>query len=204
MEIQEVEFIKLSLYQSFLDIDNERLIKELEEFPQNLAGNPDDIYRWEPDFPSAGLESETLKRELLLRVESIAGKPMVCNAIWIYTLKKGQSIPQHSHKTNYQLHPEEYYSVAYYAKAPEGGANLTFVGNYCNTMESRITVTAETGKAIIFNSYVDHLTDRHLSDEDRMCISANYQPLTPDTTPVPDWSVYLKAREKGVPLTRFG
>lgn len=204
MEIEELSLIRQSVFESFIpNVDNSALIKELQDFYSNITSKLNDIYDWDMSFPSAGPESEKLKEEIGKRVDAVAGKPMVCREIWMYTMSKFMTMPQHNHKTNYQLHPEEYYSIAYYAYAPEGGANLHFVANYANTMESRIMVKAETGKLIIFNSFLDHYTDRHLSDEQRMCISGNYKPETPDKTMVPDWSTYIKPKDKNVPLTRF-
>lgn len=204
MEIKELQLIRQSVFESFIpSIDNQALIAELQEFYSNITSKLNDIYDWDMSFPSAGPESEKLKEEIGKRVNAVAGKPMICREIWMYTMSKFMTMPQHNHKTNYQLHPEEYYSIAYYAYAPEDGANLHFVANYANTMESRIMVKAETGKLIIFNSFLDHYTDRHLSDEQRMCISGNYKPETPDKTMVPDWSTYIKPKDKNVPLTRF-
>ena len=204
MEIRELQIIRQSVFESFIpSIDNQALIAELQNFYANITSKLKDIYDWDMSFPSAGPESEKLKEEIAKRVDAVAGKPMVCREIWMYTMSKFMTMPQHNHKTNYQLHPEEYYSIAYYAYAPTDGANLHFVANYANTMESRIMVKAETGKLIIFNSFLDHYTDRHLSDEQRMCISGNYKPETPDKTMVPDWSTYIKPKDKNVPLTRF-
>ena len=204
MEIKELQIIRQSVFESFIpSIDNQALIAELQNFYANITSKLKDIYDWDMSFPSAGPESEKLKEEIAKRVDAVAGKPMVCREIWMYTMSKFMTMPQHNHKTNYQLHPEEYYSIAYYAYAPTDGANLHFVANYANTMESRIMVKAETGKLIIFNSFLDHYTDRHLSDEQRMCISGNYKPETPDKTMVPDWSTYIKPKDKNVPLTRF-
>lgn len=204
MEIKELQIIRQSVFESFIpSIDNQALIVELQNFYANITSKLKDIYDWDMSFPSAGPESEKLKQAIGERVDAVAGKPMVCREIWMYTMSKFMTMPQHNHKTNYQLHPEEYYSIAYYAYAPPDGANLHFVANYANTMESRIMVKAETGKLIIFNSFLDHYTDRHLSDEQRMCISGNYKPETPDKTMVPDWSTYIKPKDKNVPLTRF-
>lgn len=204
MEINEIPLIRQSIFESFIpDVDNTALISELQVFYANITSKLNDIYDWDMSFPSAGPESEKLKQAIGERVDAVAGKPMVCREIWMYTMSKFMTMPQHNHKTNYQLHPEEYYSIAYYAYAPPDGANLHFVANYANTIESRIMVKAETGKLIIFNSFLDHYTDRHLSDEQRMCISGNYKPETPDKTMVPDWSTYIKPKDKNVPLTRF-
>jgi hypothetical protein len=204
MEIVEIPLITQNIYESFIpDIDNIALVTELNTYYTNVTSKLKDIYDWDMSFPAAGPESEKLKDEISKRVDAVAGKPMVCREIWMYTMSKLMTMPQHNHKTNYQLHPEEYYSIAYYAHAPEDGANLHFVAEYCNGMENRIVVPAVTGKLIIFNSFLDHYTDRHLSDENRMCISGNYKPETPDKTMVPDWSTYIKPKDKNVPLTRF-
>jgi hypothetical protein len=155
MEIVEIPLITQNIYESFIpDIDNVALVAELNTYYTNVTSKLKDIYDWDMSFPAAGPESEKLKDEISKRVNAVAGRSMVCREIWMYTMSKLMTMPQHNHKTNYQLHPEEYYSIAYYAHAPEDGANLHFVAQYCNGMENRIVVPAVTGKLIIFNSFL--------------------------------------------------
>lgn len=189
MEIRKLEFIQQSIFESFIDsIDNSKLIKELNNFYLNVSTGIVDM----DGFPNAGPESEKLKNEINSRVDIIAGKQMKCREFWMFTMKNGGSVPRHNHKTNYQLHPEEYYSIAYYPLSPDGGANLNFIGNFCNTIEKVISVKSEQGKLVIFNSFIDHYTDKHSVDIERICISANYKPVDPDKSLVSDWTRFAK------------
>lgn len=192
MEINEVPLIRQSVFESYINsVDNQKLVNELNSFyansstDQNLAG---------VDFPDAGPETEKLKIEIFNRVNYVSGKEMRCKQFWMLYMNAGGSVPQHNHKNNYQLHPEEYYSIAYYPVAPEGGANIHFVGSYCNTLQSRIMVEAKPGKLVIFNSFLDHYTDRHWGEQPRVCISANFKPVEPNKDVVSDWSAFAQPR----------
>jgi|694.fasta_scaffold00969_37 hypothetical protein len=190
MDIREIPLIQQSVFESTItSIDNFALVNELNKFysnPEN-SQNLADVR-----FPEAGPETLKLENEISLRVNTVAQKQMICKQFWMLSMSSGGSVPQHNHKNNYQLHPEEYYSVAYYPSAPEGGANIHFYASYCNTMQKRIVVKSSVGKLVIFNSYLDHYTDRHWSDDPRICISANYKPAEPDKTVVSDWSSFAQ------------
>ena len=189
MEIRELPLIRQSVFELQIDsIDNEKLINELDVFYSGiLASGNQDI-----GFPDSGPESRKLKNEIAHAVNCIAGKEMQCREFWMFTMRSGGSVPRHNHKTNYQLHPEEYYSIAYYPSCPDGSANLYFVANYCNTMEGLIVVKPEQGKLVVFNSYIDHYTDKQIPEGDRICISANYKPVEPDKSLVSDWTKFAK------------
>jgi hypothetical protein len=193
MEIKELSLINQKVYEAFIpNIDNSILMAELNTFYANVTEKLKDAHDWNMRFPDAGPESEKLKEEINIRVNAVAGKQMECREFWMFSMKNGGSVPRHNHKTNYQLHPEEYYSIVYYPLSPAGAANLNFIGSYCNTMESSISVKSESGKLIIFNSFLDHYTDRHLVDAERVCISANYKPSEPDKSLVSDWTRFAK------------
>ena len=190
MEISEIPLIQQSVFESTIEsVNNISLIQELNDFYLNSAK---DKNLADTNFPDAGPESRRLSYEISRRVEAVAGKKMVCRQFWMLSMSSGGSVPQHNHKNNYQLHPEEYYSVAYYPAAPDGGANIHFYASYCNTMQKRIVVESTVGKLVIFNSYLDHYTDRHWSDDPRICISANYKPAEPDKSVVSDWSSFAQ------------
>lgn len=190
MNISEITFIKQSIFESFIpSIDNEKLLKELNDFYLGIMASGESA---DMRFPDAGEESSKLKDEIGKRVDAIAGKQMKCREFWMFTMRNNGSVPRHNHKTNYQLHPEEYYSVTYYPLVPDDGANLNFIGNFCNTMESLISVKPQIGKLVIFNSFIDHYTDKNMSDSERVCISANYKPLEADKSLVSDWTKFAK------------
>lgn len=189
MKIREIQLIRQNIFESHIDVvDNEKLISELNNFYKNNNNS----FSGDIKFPLAGPESEKLQNEINSRVDIVAGKKMKCREFWMFTMKNGGAVPRHNHKTNYQLHPEEYYSIAYYPLTTDGGANLHFVANYCNTMEEVVSIKAECGKLIIFNSFIDHYTDRHSIDSERICISANYKPVDPDKSLVSDWTRFAK------------
>jgi hypothetical protein len=188
MEINEISLINQSVFESFIDdIDNELLIQELNDFYLRNIGSSEKVY----GFPEAGDQTRKLCLEIDNRVSAIAQKKMFCRGCWMISMNKQSSpVPQHSHKTNKQLDPTEYYSFAYYPRAEQGAAPLNFVANYCNTMTSRISVPAETGKLLVFNAYLEHYTDVNQSDTDRICISGNYWPVEPNTELRSDWGTY--------------
>ena len=124
------------------------------------------------------------------KVSLVAGKKMKIDECWSLTLNKGESVGPHSHKSNTHMHPVDYYSAAYYISVPAGSAKLIFNISVCNTIETLIPITPENGMFLVFNSFIQHYTDRNLSDEPRMVVSANFSPVTPNITPVPDWSAY--------------
>jgi hypothetical protein len=84
----------------------------------------------------------------------------------------------------------EYYSVAYYPSAPTGSSKLIFQVSWCNTIESLISIDPKPGMLVVFNSYIQHMTNRHNAIDRRVVISANLKPDSPNTTVVPDWSAY--------------
>jgi len=188
VEIVEHELIRQSVFESFIDnIDNEVLIQELQNFYFRNIGSSEKIY----GFPDAGEQTHKLRLEIDARVMAISQKQMFCRGCWMMAMNKQSSpVPQHSHKTNKQLDPTEYYSFAYYPRAEDGATPLNFVANYCNTMTSRISIPAETGKLLVFNAYVEHYTDVNRSDSDRVCISGNYWPAQPNTELRSDWGTY--------------
>lgn len=189
MKIKEIPLIRQSIFELDIDsIDNTKLIEELNSFYAKMSTYVNSDMK----FPNAGQESEKLKTEILAAVNFIAQKEMKCSEFWMFTMRSGGSVPRHNHKTNYQLHPEEYYSIAYYPHCPDGSANLHFVGNYCNSLEALATVRPRQGKLVVFNSYLDHYTDKQIPDGDRICISANYKPVEPDKSLVSDWTKFAK------------
>lgn len=188
MEINEISLVKQSVFESSIhNIDNEALIRELQDFYLRNIGSSEKIY----GFPDAGEQTHKLRLEIDARVIAIAQKQMFCRGCWMMAMNKQSTpIPQHSHKTNKQLNPAEYYSFAYYARAEHGAAPLNFVANYCNGMTNRISIPAETGKLLIFNSYLEHYTDLNHSERDRVCISGNYWPAKPDENLRSDWNQF--------------
>jgi hypothetical protein len=78
MQIEEISLVKQSIFESYItEIDNEKLIVELNKFYSNITSKLSDVYDWDMSFPSAGPESEKLKDEISKRVDAVAGKPMV-------------------------------------------------------------------------------------------------------------------------------
>jgi hypothetical protein len=115
---------------------------------------------------------------------------MILESIWSLILKNGESVSVHSHKSNTHMYPNDYFSIAYYVKTPPGSAKLFFEAPYCNTIENLISVEPKNGTLLIFNSFIKHFTERHLVNEDRVVVSANFIPKQPNLKPIPDWSAY--------------
>lgn len=190
MTLKQLSFINQNIYQAYLtDINNFLLLQELDTFYLNLISSSQSS---DMRFPDAGPESQKLRNNIDQLVSIVAGKNMLCREFWMFSMRNNGSVPRHNHKTNYQLHPEEYYSIVYYPCANENSAKLNFIGNICNTLDILMSVKPETGMLLIFNSFIDHYTDKHMSDDQRTCISANYKPEEPNKSLVSDWTRFAK------------
>lgn len=197
-EIEHIPLISLGVIKTSLDsIDNVKLVEEITSHDGNIAShflvNKNHTYYEDQRYPFGKPEAEKLIHELTKKVSSVLGREMVLSEIWTLTLKEGQSVSAHTHKSNTYINQSEYFSIAYYANAPERSADLIFMVDACNTIESSVTVKAETGSLVIFNSFIMHMTNRHDNkDENRIVVSANFWPKQPDTTPTQDWSAYSR------------
>lgn len=179
---------------SITSVNNDELVEEIEKFSSELDSgyieNKHHTYYEDKIYPFGQKQAELLIKEIEKSVSEMTGRSMRVTAIWTLTLNKGESVSYHSHKSN--LHPahEEHFSIAYYANAPEGSANLIFDVTACNTLEKSIQIKPETGMLVVFNSFIGHMTDRHKSDAPRIVVSANLSPVDETKTPSSDWSAY--------------
>lgn len=161
---------------------NEKFIKD--EFSTHYTYYEDTPYAFgEP-------ESEKLISVLEQKVSEIVQREMEVVDIWSVVLHPGQSVGAHSHKLNTHHYPEEYISIAYYAQADEDCADFIFMVTACNTLERSVSVKVNTGDLLVFNSYLLHMTNRHLGTRDRVVISANLAPKNPTSTVAQDWSLH--------------
>jgi hypothetical protein len=135
-------------------------------------------------------EITKLESAILETVKQMTNRDYKIDDMWAVKLVKNQSVIAHSHHSNSHVHPEEYYSVAYYPQAPQGSAELIFSANWCGVMQTNVPVTPEKGKLVVFNSYLTHMTARHSIDEPRLVVSMNLAPVVPNIDPNADWSVY--------------
>jgi hypothetical protein len=200
-EVEKINLISIDVIKSkIIGIDNQKLLNEI----SNTRGDIDDTfledkhhtYYEDKRYPFGHVESEKLINKLTDTVSNILKREMVLSEIWTLTLEHGQSVAAHSHKSNTHLRPEEYFSIAYYPSAPENSADLIFLANAANTIDSSVVVKPETGDLIIFNSYLTHMTNRHRNKtEPRVVISANFIPKNPDRSPTQDWSAYARNPE---------
>jgi hypothetical protein len=197
-EITQIPLSDFNIHMTRIDVDNLKILEELDSgkrqiensYREGFLSKTTVTYFEDERLPLNAPECEKLKRLMTDKVSAVAGKPMMLAEIWSLTLNKGQSITVHTHKSNTHMHPEEYYSVSYYVNAPAGSARLIFNINICNTVERLIPITPESGMFLIFNSFIQHYSDRHNSDEPRLVISANFHPVQPNLEHVPDWSAY--------------
>ena len=139
-----------------------------------------------PDCP----EVNNLCSLISQAVGDVLGSDYAVESIWGLVLNRGESVMMHSHKSNSHLHPSEYYSIAYYPSVPDGSAELIFSMTHCNVIEQAVSIKPREGMLVIFNSYIPHMTSRHMSSEPRVVISANLSPVTPNKEIVPDWTPY--------------
>ena len=194
----------INIFKTFLDVDNSKIFREVQNHAKEIESkniNKSILHdrtsylnyvketSGDNSLPSSE-ECNKLKNLMTEQVSIFANKPMKIDECWSLELTMGQSVGVHSHKSNTHMYPDEYYSVAYYVNVPVGSAKLIFGISVCNTIETLIPVNPEKGMFLIFNSFIQHHTDRHLSDEPRLVVSANFSPINPNTKPVPDWSAY--------------
>jgi hypothetical protein len=172
------------------DVDLDQINKDIDAMEEfKVSFDPKDTHFEDRKFPDTP-ECDKLKERMLEEVCKVTGKEMACETIWTITLYEGQSVNYHTHKSNLHLYPDEYFSVAFYTKVPEGSADFLFYLPICNAIEQILPLTPKAGRMTIFNSYVPHMTGRHHAKESRIVVSANYVPVHPKTKPNPDWSDY--------------
>jgi hypothetical protein len=196
--VERINLIQIDVLKTKLSgINNKKLIEEIVntrgEIDETYLEDKHHTYYEDKRYPFGYVESEKLINKLTESVSAILGRQMILSEIWTLTLEHGQSVAAHSHKSNTHLHPEEYFSIAYYPSAPDGSADLIFLANAANTIDNSIVIKPETGDLIVFNSYLNHMTNRHRNkDEARIVISANFIPKNPNPTPTQDWSAYSR------------
>jgi uncharacterized protein (TIGR02466 family) len=99
------------------------------------------------------------------------------NNSWVGLYKRGNRINEH-------IHPNSHISMVYYAKATKGTGEIWFknpalpmfamsVDDHCELSKNSIKIDAIEGRLILFPSYVPHLSEPHLSDDDRIVFSSN-------------------------------
>jgi hypothetical protein len=197
-EITQHPLIQLNAYtRTLTGINNEKITQQIlnDSTPvdPNLQlhnhHNPHHTY-YEDVLPPRTPEITQLENEIKTTIETITNQQYKITELWSITTHPGQSIITHNHKLNTHLHPEEYYSFAYYPYAPKGSNPLQFQINHSNTIDQIVSIPVETGKLIIFNSYINHHTQRQHNNDIRINISGNLSPQTPRTTPNNDWTPY--------------
>lgn len=198
---QEIPLIRLSVYSTTIEsVDNSLIYRDIIRFQENSkssikeknTGVDGSYYASYEDslFPKDSEECKKLAAAIGDSVCSILGVKMSMESIWALILRKGESVSIHSHKSNTHMFPNDYFSIAYYVRTPPGSARLFFEAPYCNTVEHLVSVEPKDGTLLIFNSFVKHFTERHQIDEERVVVSANFCPVQPNLTPVPNWSAY--------------
>ncbi len=199
MEFVSHDILRLQVFTSKVnDIDNEKLLHEIKntnnQIPNDLINGFSKIttHTWFEDqtYPWGMPEASNLILKIEESVSAIAGKSMTIDEAWTLTLSKGQSVMSHSHRSNWHMYPNEYFSVAYYANAPSGSAPLIFEAGYCDIGQNAYSITPETGMIVIFNSFMKHMTGRHASGEERVVVSSNLSPVNPSMDRSPDLSPY--------------
>jgi len=199
MEFKSHDILRIQVHTVILDsIDNEKLVNEINgtvnsipiDFTEGFGSSTNHTYFEDSTFPWKMPESSKLLREIEKNVSTICDSNMKVSEAWTLSLDFGQSVMAHSHRMNNHMNPSEYYSVAYYANAPAGSAKLLFEVGHSNISESIYSIEPEVGMLVVFNSYMKHMTTRHLSHEKRIAVSANLVPIKPSTEIIPDLSGY--------------
>jgi hypothetical protein len=192
--------LNIGIYKKKLNyIDNNKIYEEIKKYSKSLDesfnSNKNHSYFEDQTYPFDGPESNKLMNCLSAEVSSAIGREMLLNEIWTLTLKNGESVGYHSHKSSNHSNPAEHYSIAYYVNTPIGSSDIQFSVTACNTLESLVSVKAEDGLLVIFNSFIPHMTNRHKNvDENRVVISANFSPKNPISISNQDWTAYWDKR----------
>lgn len=194
-DLKVVNLFSLNVYTSYLkNINNNIILNEIKEhsglIPDVKDPYPAHTFYEDRTFPFEKPECKKLFKEIEKTVSSILNREMKINSIWTLSLEKGQSVTAHTHKVNTHLYPEEYFSISYYINAPKDSADLIFTTSHCNTIETSTAITPETGMLIVFNSFINHMTNRHYNEEQRVVVSANLSPVNRNLSENPDWSAY--------------
>ena len=200
MKIESHDIVRLQVFTTNIeDIDNEKLLNEINNtentFPEYLISGfgKTTTHTWFEDgiYPYEKPEALNLTKKIEDICKLVSGSEMRLDEAWTITLNQGQSVTSHSHRSNWHMYPKEYFSAAYYVNAPEGSAPLIFEVGYCDIAQNIHTITPKTGMLVIFNSFMTHMTGRHLSDIPRVVVSSNLSPVNPSQTPQPDLSPYI-------------
>lgn len=196
-DIESIPLLSIRVIKSSLSVDNSALLEEITKYSRDidkqfLENEYSTRYTYYEDkaYPFGHKECDNFIKAVESKVSSILNREMKVTDIWSLTLEKGQSIAAHSHKLNTHLYPEEYFSISYYPQADEDSADLIFMVNACNTLETNVPIKVKTGDLLIFNSYLMHMTNRHTGDRERIVISANLAPTSPTTSVAQDWTVH--------------
>jgi hypothetical protein len=157
-----------------------------EVLQQNLVFSSGYGFRVYPDSN----ECHKLRNSIELLANTVLPLPVNLTDIWATTTSKGESVSYHSHYSNTHMRPEEYWSGVIYTSSDDASAELVLHSFGYNRIESMTKIKPEIGKVVFFNSYVPHFTTMHQSDTPRVAVSFDLKPKNPNTTEVPDMSVY--------------
>ena len=135
-------------------------------------------------------ECHKLQNSIELLANTVLPLPVGLADIWAVATSKGESVSYHSHYSNTHMRPEEYWSGVVYTSSDDNSAELVLHSFGYNRIESMTKIKPEIGKVVFFNSYVPHFTTMHQSEVPRVAVSFNLKPKNPNTTEVPDMSVY--------------
>ncbi len=197
-DIKKFNLIDMNVYVCRIqNVDNQKITNEIknnstdisQKYLDGYLQNHNHTYYEDKKYPNTE-ECNKLKSLISIKVNQVLKKPMKMESIWTLTLEQGQSVSYHSHKSNAHLHPIEYYSIAYYPTVPKGSAKLIFHTTAYGVIDANSSIEPEESMLLIFNSFIPHMTDRHLPQDPRIVVSANFAPINRNTKIVPDWSAY--------------
>lgn len=197
-EIKYINLIKQDIYTAKINsVNHKQVAFDIENYGKNIKKETPGyghisrgFVQYEDIVMPVTPEILKLEKEIINILNKLNKKEYYIKDTWAVKLTKDQSVIAHSHHSNSHIHPEEYFSVAYYPSAPEGSAELIFSVEWCNIMKNTVAVKPENGLLVIFNSYITHMTARHSINDPRFVVSMNLSPKIPNCTPNADWSVY--------------
>jgi len=197
--LEQIVLFSSTVSKTFLpNIDNHKLINEINsssvQMPQEKKSEKYHTYYEDVLFPYGEPESEKLLTTIGKIINShVSPLRLILSEAWTLTLSYGQSVSMHSHKSNSMKHLNEYFSIAYYPCVPEDSADLIFSVTAYNSIDSLIYIKPQTGMLLFWNSYIPHMTNRHMNPSmDRVVISANFVPENPSEGGFQYWDIYAR------------
>ena len=191
--MERINLLSVDVYTTTLDFKGGDVHHEVFADGRPVPGEYSEEHKTHTYYEDLVLKDTPLMQEVRAAIEEktsqILSQEYKVSAMWGLVLQKGESVEPHSHKSNSHLNPHEYFSIAYYPTATFSDAQLVFGVPYANSQETVTRIQPTAGMLVIFPSYLTHWTTRQMSNT-RVVLSANVEPVEPETNTQQNWSAY--------------